>query len=43
MLNTVTGINHNWMIQNNYNIVDGLEHINRNSFSRNIQSANVFI
>ena len=28
MLNTVTGINHNWMIQNNYKIVDCLEHIN---------------
>ena len=28
MLNTVTGINHNWMIQNNSKIVDCLEHIN---------------
>ena len=38
MLNTVTGINHNWMIQNNSKIVDCLEHLNNNSFARNIQT-----
>ena len=38
MLNTVTGINHNRMIQNNSKIIDCLEHINSNSFARNIQT-----
>ena len=38
MLNTVTGINHNWMIQNNFKIVDCLEHINSNGLARNIQT-----
>ena len=38
MLNTVTGIDHNWMIQNNSKIVDCLEHINSNGLARNIQT-----
>ena len=38
MLNTVTGINHNWIIQNNSKIVDCLEHINSNGLARNIQT-----
>ena len=38
MLFTVTGINHNWMIQNNTKIVNCLERINTNSFARNIST-----
>ena len=38
MLNTVTDIHHNWMIQDNSKIVDCLEHINSNGLARNIQT-----
>ena len=38
MLNTVTSINHNWMIQNISKIVDCLEHIYSSCFARYIQT-----
>ena len=38
ILNTVTGINYNLLIQNNSKIVDCFEHININNFARKIQT-----